>query len=179
MIGNDVLPGTTGLLQELRDCSSISTQAEGLIGRYERLQRTGAVPMAALGSQEQERDDSEREKHTAGAGGEEELATLAVDQHDPNKRHQELYGGEENITPVSTDIGEAALHQKADVVSRNGVDSGGCIAEQDRAREQEGNDIFALQKRFKKAMAMRAGYGGGRQSGFYLALFDLCLLGIA
>jgi hypothetical protein len=89
--------------------------------------------MATLGSQEQERDDREREKHATGPGGEKELAPLAVNQHDPHECHQKLRAGKKDITPVSSNVREAALHREVSVVSRDGVDSGGDIAKQDRA----------------------------------------------
>ncbi len=79
---------------------------------------------------DEEAADAEHRNDDAGcAHGEEELATLAIHQRHAHDGHEEVHGGEDDVTPMGEDVGEAALQQDVGVVADDGVDAGGGVAE--------------------------------------------------
>lgn len=163
MIRSNSLPTVYGPLQERRGGGGIKAEFKGLIGRNKSLKGAAGVPMTTLGAHEETGDNRERKKHSACASDEEKLAPLTIDQHNASDGHQELDAGEEDVAPVSADIGETALYQQAGVIGSDGVDTCGRIAEENRAREQERNDVSAPQDRSSEALAEGTSGRGGRE----------------
>ncbi len=78
---------------------------------------------------------------------EQELAALAVDQHDAADGHQKVDQREDDVAPVRLDVGQPALQKNVGVIADDGVDAGGCVAEQDDACQHERNNVLAAKKR--------------------------------
>ena len=108
---------------------------------------------------------------------EEELAALAVDEHDSDHRHQEIHRGEDDIAPVRLHVGKAGLNQDRRIIADDRIHAGQLVAGQDDAGQDEGDDVLAVQQRLAAPAGRPPGLGlFGRGGFFHFPHFDFGLL---
>src|SRR5437762_14251265 len=81
---------------------------------------------------------------------------------------QKIHERKDDIAPVRLNIGQATLQKNIGVVSDDRIDPGSRIAEQNDARQQKRDDVFAVQQRFFHSWSRRGLDLRGRESLFHL-----------
>ena len=170
------LGGSAGSVQKPIRHPLIVNQRQLLIGADHGLHRVPRIHPQFFSPSEEQACTDERRDNASTTQREQKLAPLAVHQHDPSQGHQEVHHGENNVAPVSRDIGKAALQKDVRVIGNDRVDTRSLVAGEDDAGQQERDHIFSPQQRVLDLCPGRC-LGLLRQGSlFHLPEFGVCLI---
>ncbi len=102
-----------------------------------RLQHRRDIALAAFGADEQQGGGQQRHRDAAAAEHQQELASLAIHQHQRHHRHHRVEYLDRHVGAVGDRTGQTGLVEDVDRVGQHGVDAGGLGEGEHRAGQQE------------------------------------------
>ncbi len=132
----------------------VQFQPQGIAGDL-RLQHRRNIALAAFGADEQQGRGQQRHRDAAAAQHQQELAALAIHQHQRHHRHHRVEHLDGHVGAVGDRAGQAGLVEDVDGVGQHRVDAGGLGECEHRAGQQERPDVAAAEQAVPLVLVLR------------------------
>src|SRR6202040_3519430 len=95
-------------------------ECDRLVRFDHRLNWASGIHPQTFGLAEEQAGTNQRKNNPGRSQRQQELSSLAVDQHNAADGHQKVNDGENNVAPMSLDVGETALQENVGVIADDG-----------------------------------------------------------